>query len=70
MNALAADCGDVAPLPEWREEMHRLILDLMTKFPDTYKDIEMHHICFHQAKQEFDAIRANMKSADPQRYPK
>ena len=70
MRALAADCGDVPPLPEWREEMHHLILDIMTKFPETYKDIEMNdHICFHQAKQEFDAIRANMKS-DPQKFQK
>ena len=62
IRSLAEDCGDVTPLPDWREQMCSLAVNVLVGFPETFRDRELDHPCFHQAKQEFDAVRAGQNS--------
>ena len=40
-----------------------LVFDVFIRFPETYKEKELDHPCFLQAKQEFDAVHSSMNSA-------
>jgi len=35
----ARECGDVSPLPPWRQQMYELTGENKREFPDKYRDV-------------------------------